>query len=78
MMIMIGYQGFELFVTDSADSFTVDLRDHGTNLLFSWVETEGPHRHLELFGVDGAGIGREQVERLANLLPLILRELRSG
>jgi hypothetical protein len=58
-----------------ARAVSVNVRDHLAELLLLDLEAEGAHRGLELAVVDRAGVIRiEQVERLADLLDLLLRQ----
>jgi len=65
----------ELVEVDGAGAILVDVIDHSTNLVFLGVQAEGTHGDLKLLRVDGArAIGIEEVERLADLLDLVVGE----
>jgi hypothetical protein len=65
----------ELGELDVAGAIGIDVRDHLPQLLLLDLEAKGTHGGLELAVVDGAGvISVEQVERLADLLDLLLGE----
>merc|ERR1712085_192471 len=66
----------ELLVPYRPAPVVVHVRDHLLDLLLLWLEAESAHRDLQLLGVDLAGAVRvEQVERLLDLLLLLLGEL---
>merc|ERR1712046_517014 len=65
----------ELLVLDRPAAIVIDVRDHPLDLLFLRFESQGAHRDLQLFGVDGAtAVGIKEVERLLDLLLLLLGE----
>mmetsp|Transcript_105636 Transcript_105636/g.128923 ORF Transcript_105636/g.128923 Transcript_105636/m.128923 type:complete len:202 (-) Transcript_105636:36-641(-) len=73
---LVGHHLQELLITNGAGAIIIHIRDHLLNFLLLWLETQGPHGHLQLLGVDLAtAIGVEQIEGLLNLLLLLIREL---
>ena len=65
----------ELGELDVARAVGVDVGDHLLELLLLHLEAEGAHRRLELAVVDRTRVVRvEEVERLADLLDLLLGE----
>ena len=72
---LAGHHLEELGELDLAGAVGVNVGDHLAKLLLLDLEAEGAHGRLELAVVDGAGVVRvEEVERLADLLDLLLRE----
>ena len=72
---LAGHHLEELGELDLAGAVGVNVGDHLLELLLLDLEAEGAHGGLELTVVDRAGVVRvEEVERLADLLDLLLRE----
>ena len=72
---LAGHHLEELGELDLAGAVGVNVGDHLLELLLLDLEAEGAHGGLELAVVDGARVvSVEQVERLADLLDLLLRE----
>ena len=56
----------------------INLVDHLHDLRLFHLEAEGPHEHLELVQIDRAlFLGIEKIERLPQLLLLVVREVRA-
>lgn len=56
----------------------INLVDHLHDLRLFHLEAEGPHEHLELVQIDRAlFLGIEKIERLPQLLLLVVREIRT-
>eukprot|EP00630_Chrysocystis_fragilis_P006816 CAMPEP_0197394732 /NCGR_PEP_ID=MMETSP1165-20131217/5912_1 /TAXON_ID=284809 /ORGANISM="Chrysocystis fragilis, Strain CCMP3189" /LENGTH=190 /DNA_ID=CAMNT_0042920461 /DNA_START=157 /DNA_END=730 /DNA_ORIENTATION=- len=72
-----GHHVEKLLEVDGAAPVLVDVRYHLVDRLVLRLEAERLHRRLELLGVDRAGaVGVEEVERLADLLDLVLGQAR--
>ena len=72
---LAGHHLEELGELDLAGAVGVNVGDHLLELLLLDLEAEGAHGGLELTVVDRAGVVRvEEVERLADLLDLLLRK----
>lgn len=58
-------------------TYFVYIGNHFLNLFFLRFEAKRAHGHLQFLRINGAGaIGIEEIECLANLLFLFLRELK--
>merc|ERR1712217_890061 len=63
----------EFLIPDGATPIVIDIRNHFLDFLFLWLETESPHCHFQLLGIDfSRSVSIEEIKCFFNFLFLFI------
>ena len=75
---LLGHHVKKFWEVDHTTAVAVGIGDHFSDFLFLWLEAEGPHCNLKLFGVDcPTAVSVEEIKGLLDFLFLLFGQLRS-